>query len=434
MPRELQEGGSTSKISTRSSVQKRLAQSRQQQTLLMGSLDDSDRRRVASPTTTSAAAAAAALKDKAAAAGKRQQTPKEKRRRAILRYVFQASLACILTAVCPGNTIFWKNPVYYTIQILLIYVPVLLSFFNLQGSDPGFLTNVDLEDGLALLGGTNDMDDDEEDDDESNKNNVTSCTTTTTSLDLPPSPPHAVVEEELLIGDSGASVTPTVIRLHNRKPCEFCHLARPRPLRSYHCMECNKCVATFDHHCGLIDTCIGERNHIRFWIFLLLNVIASRICYNIIATSELGVTDLMTKNSNNTKKVVQPDDDDDDNSLMVLKSVAAVAIEIYLNSIYIATHVLFFFHTYLILAAKTTLEVFKGSDLDYMRDAQHVDCIFSQGYVENIKLQCSLDDRFLRQPAPRKWSPMIWKRPRKIVRDSEDWWNNPWRNKYWQCC
>jgi hypothetical protein len=39
------------------------------------------------------------------------------------------------------------------------------------------------------------------------------------------------------------------------------------------CKICNVCVATFDHHGLFLDTCIGERNHFRFWLFLILNIV-----------------------------------------------------------------------------------------------------------------------------------------------------------------
>jgi len=52
-----------------------------------------------------------------------------------------------------------------------------------------------------------------------------------------------------------------------RKFCSKCGFAPP--LRSHHCRICDKCVATFDHHCMMVDTCVGERNHCRFWWWLL---------------------------------------------------------------------------------------------------------------------------------------------------------------------
>eukprot|EP00980_Cylindrotheca_fusiformis_P002174 scaffold497_cov97-Cylindrotheca_fusiformis.AAC.5 len=440
MAGQLQDEGAntTSSSSTTTSVQKRPAHNQTPSTTTtttMGSLEvelpslsslaESDHRRF-SP-----------IPSLAGTTNKRQQqrsSPKQKRKMAIVRYLFLSSVASILTTICPGHTIFWKNSMYYTIQILLVYVLVLLSFFNLQGSDPGFILTDDedenddlLEDGLALLG-ANAMDDKDGDEDESNKQNNVASTTTTTSTSrnaVPSPPPPPLAEEEF--GDFGSSITP-VVRLYSRKPCDLCHLARP-PLRSHHCKVCDRCVASFDHHCGFLDTCIGERNHIRFWIFVLLNVIAIRICCKIVGTSDYGMTTMLFKSNK---------DDEPDHNALVLLSAAVVLIKIYLYAIYFAAHILFVIHTYLILANKTTFEINIGSDLDYMRDTQPMDCIFSQGCLENIKLQCLLDDGLLllrnNNNPPRNWSPMIWKRPKTIVRDSEDWWNHPWQNKYWRCC
>ena len=42
-----------------------------------------------------------------------------------------------------------------------------------------------------------------------------------------------------------------------------------RPRRAGHCSYCGVCVLRFDHHCGVIGACVGERNH-RFFLALLL--------------------------------------------------------------------------------------------------------------------------------------------------------------------
>jgi palmitoyltransferase len=342
------------------------------------------------------------------------ENPSKLRRLATVRYLFMSCLAAVITAVCPGNTLFWNDEQSvrrYTLQIMVVYFLVLLSFFTLQGSDPGYLKpeNVDMsmEGGVALLGGNEEEDG--------------AAITDATEKNDPLGGHSTALEDEF--GAFGASLAP--LALNYRKPCDLCNLNKP-PLRSHHCKNCNKCVATFDHHCGFLATCIGERNHIRFWIFVLLNVVAIRICCRIASSSDYGMTTMLFKSK----------DQQQQDNILVLTSFAVVLIKIYLYSVYTAAHLLFVIHTYLILANKTTFEVSIGSNLDYMRDTKPMDCVFSQGCCENIRIQCCLDTMMWtrhRQSSTYYWMPMIWHRE-ETIRDSEEWWNHPWQNKYWQCC
>eukprot|EP00933_Yihiella_yeosuensis_P034448 TRINITY_DN27933_c0_g1_i1.p1 TRINITY_DN27933_c0_g1~~TRINITY_DN27933_c0_g1_i1.p1 ORF type:complete len:419 (+),score=28.37 TRINITY_DN27933_c0_g1_i1:101-1357(+) len=50
--------------------------------------------------------------------------------------------------------------------------------------------------------------------------------------------------------------------------CKRCKLYQP--LRTKHCHDCGRCVRTHDHHCPWIGSCVGERNRVLFYWFLLL--------------------------------------------------------------------------------------------------------------------------------------------------------------------
>jgi hypothetical protein len=55
-----------------------------------------------------------------------------------------------------------------------------------------------------------------------------------------------------------------------------------QPLRSKHCRFCDRCVPKYDHHCMLIGTCIGEKNHCRFWWYLLCETVAIAVGLSVV--------------------------------------------------------------------------------------------------------------------------------------------------------
>ena len=40
-------------------------------------------------------------------------------------------------------------------------------------------------------------------------------------------------------------------------------------MRTKHCKSCDQCVATYDHHCIWVGNCVGERNKVHFYFYLV---------------------------------------------------------------------------------------------------------------------------------------------------------------------
>jgi hypothetical protein len=69
-------------------------------------------------------------------------------------------------------------------------------------------------------------------------------------------PPHVVSSEEL----------------HARTQPRFCHTCQIiKPPQASHCSACDYCVEEFDHHCGVLGSCVAKRTFRFFAGFLLFS-------------------------------------------------------------------------------------------------------------------------------------------------------------------
>ena len=230
------------------------------------------------------------------------------------------------------------------------------------------------------------------------------------------------------IGEEKTSESLAQVSASPSRECSIC-LARQLP-RSYHCRQCNRCVATFDHHCGFLYTCIGERNRARFLLFIFLQALAQGTVIGIINTAfvwRMG------------------------NVEWVAANVGAIASLVFLWIIQVPLIVLLAIHVWCCLTNYTSMEVFKGiPSLWYMegKDSKECDIPFSQGFIGNIRIFCcTLEawDCFKRsgkgevkgrEPCcfkrEEEWIPFPWV-PKVVDRDSPDM-AQLWENAAWSCC
>ncbi|OQS04332.1 palmitoyltransferase ZDHHC12 [Thraustotheca clavata] len=276
-----------------------------------------------------------------------------------------------------------------------------LSFYLVQGSDPGYITedivlSMDTEGGGFLT-------EDDEDDEAQQRKEIEYRKRKIELME------QALATSEVERTEaSDSNITEPNEAATSMEFCSVCSLQPP--LRAYHCSYCNKCVATFDHHCFFIGTCIGERNHGRFWLFIFLSCIEVAMCLSIVHSGFRAESTL---------------------KIWLKHNGMALAAAMFFWFFAFLTFSLFGFHTFLLLTNTTTRELGKGPDeLKYLQGTRECDLPFSNGLCGNLRNVCCIHPGW----CSNKWTPRVWKPVGKINRESENICENLWENKYYSCC
>ena len=180
------------------------------------------------------------------------------------------------------------------------------------------------------------------------------------------------------------------------------------PMRAAYCRPARRWVYTYDHYCPFVGNAIGERNRPRFLAFLLAQTAAlGRLAA--IAEAAVKWADVFSG------------------------SERAFFLAAALGVLFLVALGFLAFHAFLALTNMTTNEFLRAHKLDYLHNTEDFDLPFTRGLVGNLRVYFG-QDGLVAALCRREWAPTPWVRPAFIDRDSEDWWNNPWQNKYWSCC
>lgn len=204
--------------------------------------------------------------------------------------------------------------------------------------------------------------------------------------------------------------------------CKYCEMSVP--LRSHHCNTCQRCVATFDHHCQVIGTCIGERNHCRFYSFIILNLLGVWILSYISdsAFTPVSVTD--------TVQQLQYPPPHKPELAYISSAVLAVTWWYILF--------LFLYHTWLVFTGSTGYECIKSTSSSGNPQSQSDACdapYSGRQVFDNVYSFCCIRDGLISVLTRSTWKPFTWRKPAPRPRTEDtDCQDNYCRNKHYSCC
>lgn len=195
---------------------------------------------------------------------------------------------------------------------------------------------------------------------------------------------------------------------------------------SFCILKCNT-QFTLTCYCSFIGTCIGERNHCRFFWFITIQALGFTKCVSIVNSSRFGVISFL-------KPVFFHDVDPVDIWMVILA-------KFYLYPLSFAAWMIVGVHSWFVVTNGTTFEIEKGNHLEYLEGTSACDLPFSSGLLSNLKLFCCTRDASSKWLSyigitnrEIQWTPILWKPVGTTFHDSDDWQNNLWSNKYWSCC
>lgn len=156
----------------------------------------------------------------------------------------------------------------------------------------------------------------------------------------------------------------------NMGTCATCRVVRP--LRSKHCGYCGRCVEGADHHCPVLNTCVGRGNLRAFFAYIVTLLVAQVLfvqlaaawCRVIIGDPQASVSDALRQAASSHPGVVLQ-------AYVQIPSIAA-------NGFLVGRALI------CIMANLTTNEMLRSSQLGYLvDDSGHFFNPFDQGPLQN---------------------------------------------------